>query len=357
MSLLDINVNNHNIFLIIFICFFASILLTPIVKRIAFHIGAIDIPDHKRKVHNHEIPRLGGLAIFISFLLGYMLFAPKTTQMLSILIGGFIIILVGMIDDIKSLPVFPKLIGQITAASVVVFYGNITFDNMQIFGIQFQFGLMAYPIAVLFIVAIINAINFADGLDGLASGTSIIYFITIAIIGYIMNTLGGLDVILCLIMIGACLGFLVYNFAPASIFLGDTGSMFLGFIISIIALLGFKTATITSLIIPLLILFVPIIDTILAMSRRVIKGESIGSADRQHLHHQLLKRIKSTSKTVLIIYAINALFAAVSILYTLGDQKTSMLVYGALLILFIILVLKTDILFEHEKETKKEGKK
>lgn len=356
MKYLNIFVNEHNVFLIMLITFLSSVILTPIVKKIAFHIGAIDKPDNKRKVHKKVMPRLGGLAIFFAFLIGYMLFAPKTTQMLSVLIGGFVIVIIGMIDDIKPMPVIYKLIGQIVAASIAVFYGNITFDDMQIFGIQFQFGIFAYPLAVFFIVAIINAINFADGLDGLAAGTSTIYFITIAIIGYIMNRLGGLDVILCLIMVGACLGFLVYNFAPASIFMGDTGSMFLGFIISIIALLGFKTATITSLIIPLLLLFVPILDTILAMSRRVIKGESIGSADRQHLHHQLLKRTKSTRKTVFIMYGINALFASVSVLYTLGDKKISMLLYGGLLLLFIILVLKTDILFEHE-DTKKENQK
>lgn len=356
MNIFQLRVNGYNIYLIILICFLSSIVLTPIVKKIAVHIGAVDRPDYKRKVHNKVMPRMGGLAIFLSFLVGYMIFAPKTTQMLSVLIGGFIIILVGIFDDIRvehpGLSPFYKFIGQIIAACIVVFYGNITFSDMTIFGIKFQFGIFAYPLAVLFIVAIMNAINFADGLDGLATGTSTIYFITIAIISYIMNKLGGLDIILSLIMVGSCIGFLVYNFAPASIFMGDTGSMFLGYIISIIALLGFKTATITSLIIPLLLLFVPILDTILAMSRRVIKGESVSKADRQHLHHQLLKKTKSTRKTVLIMYAINALFATVSIFYTLGNKKISMILYGVLLIIFLILVLKTDILFDHEEVKK-----
>jgi UDP-GlcNAc:undecaprenyl-phosphate GlcNAc-1-phosphate transferase len=284
-----------------------------------------------------------------------MIFAPKTTQMLAILIGGFVIVLVGFIDDINSIPPLPKFLGQIIAALIVVVYGNITFKDMVIFGHQFQFGYFSYPLAILFIVAIINAINLADGLDGLASGTSTIYYLTIAIIGMIMNKLGGLDVILCLIMAGACLGFLIYNFYPASIYLGDSGSMFLGYIIAVVALLGFKTATITSLIIPLLILFVPIIDTALAMMRRIIRGESIGNADREHLHHQLLKTTKSTRKSVLIMYLINALFAFVSILYTLGDKKWSMIVYIALLILFVILILKTDILYSHKKDNTNEN--
>lgn len=342
-------INGHNVFLIILIAFISSALLTPLVRKVAYHINALDKPDHKRRVHTKITPRLGGLAIFGSFLIGYMLFAPKTTQMLAVLIGGFVIVIVGMIDDIHSLSPIPKFLCQVAAASIVVFYGNITFDDMVVFGIQFKFGLFAYPLAVLFIVAIINAINFADGLDGLASGTSTIYFVTISIIGNIINQLGGLDVILCLIMAGACLGFLIYNFYPASIFLGDSGSMFLGFIISVVALLGFKTATITSLIIPLLILFVPIIDTVLAMARRTIKGESIGTADKQHLHHQLLKRTKSTRKSVIIMYIINALFAVVSVLYTLEDKRLSIIMYLILLALFIILVLKTDILYSKEE--------
>ena len=200
MNISNLSVNNHNIILIIFVCFLAGLVLTPLVKRIAIHIGAVDKPDNKRKVHHKTMPRLGGLAIFLSFLLGYMIFAPKSTQMLSVLIGGFIIMLVGIFDDIRTInpglrPIY-KFIGQIIAASIVAFYGNITFADMTIFGIKFQFGVLAYPIAVLFIVSIMNAINFADGLDGLAAGTSTIYFITIAIISYIMNKLGGLDVIL-----------------------------------------------------------------------------------------------------------------------------------------------------------------
>ena len=215
MNISNLSVNNHNIILIIFVCFLAGLVLTPLVKKIAIHIGAVDKPDNKRKVHHKTMPRLGGLAIFLSFLLGYMIFAPKSTQMLSVLIGGFIIMLVGIFDDIRTInpglrPIY-KFIGQIIAASIVAFYGNITFADMTIFGIKFQFGVLAYPLAVLFIVSIMNAINFADGLDGLAAGTSTIYFITIAIISYIMNKLGGLDVILCLIMAGSCLGFLFYN--------------------------------------------------------------------------------------------------------------------------------------------------
>jgi UDP-GlcNAc:undecaprenyl-phosphate GlcNAc-1-phosphate transferase len=224
---------------------------------------------------------------------------------------------------------------------------------MQIFGHYFEFGIFAYPLTILFIVAIINAINLSDGLDGLACGTSSIYFLTIAIIGFIMQKLGGLDVILCLIMFGACLGFLIFNFSPAMVFMGDIGSNFLGYIIAVIALLGFKTATITSLIIPLLVLFVPIIDTLLAMGRRTLKGKSIGSGDAEHLHHQLLRTTHSTKITVLFMYAINILFALVSIFYALGDKKVSIVIYGVLLLFFLILIFKTNILFDHSGKDRK----
>ena len=203
--------------------------------------------------------------------------------------------------------------------------------------------------AILFIVAIINAINLIDGLDGLAGGTCSIFFLTISIIAFFLDRFRALDVTLCLIMLGATLGFLVYNFNPASIFMGDTGSMFLGFMIAVIALLGYKAATVTSLIIPIIILFLPILDTILAMIRRIIKGENIGMPDKEHIHHQLLKLNKSTRKTVLIMYGINIICASISIFYALGDNKISISLYAVLLIILIILIFKTDILFKHDK--------
>ena len=154
-------------------------------------------------------------------------------------------------------------------------------------------------------------------------------------------------------MFGACLGFLIFNFSPAMVFMGDIGSNFLGYIIAVIALLGFKTATITSLIIPLLVLFVPILDTLLAIGRRTLKGKSIGSADSEHLHHQLLRTTHSTKITVLIMYFIDILFALVSIFYTLGDQPIRIFIYGVLLAFFLFLIFKTNILFEHVRKDKK----
>lgn len=344
---MDILINGHNIYLILLVTFICCVILVPFAKVVAKHIGAIDMPN-ERKVHKKPMPRLGGLAIYLTFLIGYMLFAPINEQMISILIGGFIIIILGICDDIKPIRARYKFLVQIVAASIVVFYGNIYLPNISALGLSLTFGKWGYPLAIFFILAIINAINLIDGLDGLATGTSALFFVTITIIAVLLDRIYGLDVILCVIMLGACLGFLMYNKPPASIFLGDTGSTFLGFIIAIIALLGYKTATFTSLIIPIFILLLPILDTVFAMIRRYLKGENIGEPDKEHLHHQLLKLNKSTTKTVLIMYGIDILCSIISVLYALGNNLLAIILYLILMVFILFLIYKTDILFKHK---------
>ncbi|MCX4253693.1 MAG: MraY family glycosyltransferase [Bacilli bacterium] len=346
---MNLEVNGFNVLNIILVPFVTSLLLVPLIKKVAIHINAIDIPN-ERKVHKDPIPRIGGLAIFIAFLLGYILYGQVSTQMLSVLIGGFIIILTGIVDDIKPILAKYKFLCQTVSATIVVVYGKLFFSNITLLGLNLVFPTWINMIlSIIFIVAIINAINLIDGLDGLASGISSIYFLTIAVLGFALNKLGGLDIILSLIMTGSTLGFLVHNFPPAKIFMGDTGSMFLGFMIAVIALLGYKVATITSLIIPILILFIPIFDTIVAIIRRTLKHESIGKPDKEHLHHQLLRMTSSPTKTILIIYFINSIFAAISVLFVLGDNKQAIALYVIVMIFFIFLLLKTNILFEHKK--------
>ena len=349
---MNLILDNKNIILIILTTFLSSLIYVPIVKRIAHHIGAIDVPD-ERKVHKKPMPRLGGLAIFASFLTGYVLFADITAQMISILIGGFIIVLTGIIDDIKPLRARTKFLAQLLAACIVVFYGNIYLTDTSILGMYFNFGDWGSLVSIFLIMGAINAINLIDGLDGLAAGTCSIYYVTMLIIGLTVKVAhGGLDVMLCTIMIGSTLGFLVYNFNPASIFMGDTGSMFLGYMISVIALLGFKTATFTSFLIPMLIMFIPIFDTILAIFRRMLKGENIGAPDKEHLHHQLLKKTSSVKKTVLLIYFTNICFSIVSVLYSWGNTKSAMIIYGILMVITLFFILKTDILYQHKKKDK-----
>ena len=345
-------VNGHNIWLMILITFLVSFFLTFIVKNIAFHINAIDMPN-ERKVHKTPTPRIGGLAVFASFLLGYMLYGSITTQMISILIGGFIIIVTGLVDDINPIKARHKFLCQVIAACIVVLYGKLYFTNITLLGYTFVFpNWLNMALSIFFIVSIINAINLIDGLDGLSSGICLIYFLTIAILGFALNRFGGLDIILSLILFGATLGFWIHNFPPARIFIGDTGSMFLGYMISCIALIGYKVTTITSIIVPITILFIPIFDTIIAMIRRTLKHESIGTPDKEHFHHQLLRMTKSPVKTVLLIYVINILFSAISILYAIGDSNLAVILYVTLMLFFLFLILKTDILFEHKKNNR-----
>lgn len=319
--------------------------IIPFVKKIALHIGALDIPN-ERKVHKNPIPRLGGLGIFIGFLLGYMIFGKPSVQMNSILIGSFIILLTGIFDDIKPISAKAKLIGQLAAGAVIVFYGDILLTHVTIFGQYIDFGILAYPITLIFIVACTNIINLIDGLDGLSSGISSIFYLSTIIICFFQNRFG-LEFTLALIALGSTLGFLIHNFNPARIFAGDSGALFMGFIIAVISLLGFKTTVITSIFIPLMILAVPILDTLFAIIRRLLKHKKISDPDKEHLHHQLLKMKFSHKNTVLIIYGINILFATASILYTLKDTRDvfiGRIIYGILMVLVLWFVFKTDII-------------
>ncbi len=323
-------------------------LFFPVVRWIARHVGALDYPN-ERKVHKKPMPLLGGLMMFFGFLFGYMFFAPQNTQMLSILIAGFIVILTGIIDDIKPLKAREKLIGQVIAALIVTFYGNVLLNDITFFGFYFDFGILAYPLTIIFMVALMNCINFIDGLDGLACGISTIIFATIGIIAFIMHNIGSLEITITFIMLGACLGFLIFNFNPAKIFMGETGSMFLGFMMAVVCLMGFKAVTLTSLVVPMLILAIPILDTLFAIIRRLVHKKPIYVADKQHLHHQLLNKKFSQRTTVLIIYAVSILFSLASIFYVLKDRKIGTIIYVILLILITWVVLTTDILTDNAK--------
>ena len=349
------------LFMMVFITFLFVVLFMPVVKKIAVHIGAMDIPG-ERRVHKVPIPRLGGLGIYIGFLVGYMLFGWESVQMNAILIGSFIIVITGIIDDIKPIPARYKLVGQIIAAAVIPFYSGIVLKDISAFGLYINFDWFSPIVTIIFIVAIMNCINLIDGLDGLAGGISAIYFLMIGIIAIVLNNSSGLDVILTCIMFGATLGFLVYNFNPASIFMGDSGSLFLGYIIAVISLLGYKNVTFTSLIVPIFLLAIPILDTLFAIIRRTLKHESIAVADKSHLHHQLLKLNFSVKKSVLIIYMVDILFAIASIIYVIGDQKHGIIIYSLLFLVVVVLILKTDIISDKKprlgfrKKSKKDKK-
>lgn len=341
------------IFLITLTTFVFTALIMPFTNKIAEHIGAIDVPKDDRRVHNKPIPKLGGLGIFMGFLFGYMLFGVQSIQMNSILIGSFIIIIYGIIDDIKTLNARYELLGQLIAASTIVLYGQILLTDITIFGQTIEFGLLSYPITIFFILGCTNVIRLIDGIDGLSSGISSIFFLTIGIIAFFQGQVETLEITLTFIMLGSCAGFLVHNFYPAKLFAGEAGSAFMGFIIAVISLLGYKGTLLTSVLVPILILAVPILDTLFAIIRRKLKGMPIFEADKDHLHHQLLKKKYSQRRTVLVIYAINILFSIASILYAINNPYFAMVFYAVLIIVVFWLIFKTSIISEKlENKTK-----
>lgn len=308
----------------------ASILLTPLVIKLAFRIGAVDRPNY-RKVHASVMPRIGGLAIFGAFLIGYLILRPEDEHAAGILVGALIIIVVGFLDDMLEITAKAKLAGQLAAAIVVVTWGGLQIDfiNLPFIG-QFDFGYLSIPITILWIIGITNAINLIDGLDGLAAGVSTIALISITVMAMIMGNI--FVVATAAILAASSLGFLFFNFHPAKIFMGDTGSLFLGFMISVLALLGFKNVAVVSLIIPVIMLGVPISDTFFAIVRRIRMKQPISAPDKSHLHHCLLRTGFSHRQTVLIIYGIAILFGVAAILFS---QAT---VWGAILLGIVMLI-------------------
>lgn len=333
--------DTREIILILISTFMFTLFITPFIKKIAIHIGSVDKPN-KRRINKVIMPTLGGLAIFLSFILGYMLFSSKLTDMIPIILGGILILLTGMVDDLNPIKARYKLIGQIASAMIVVLYGGLVIEHVDAFGIFLDFGIFKELITIIFILGMINAVNFIDGLDGLASGLSLIFFVTIAIIALIQGKNRGLDIYLSLIMIGSTTGFLVHNFNPAKIYLGDSGAMFLGYIIAVIGILGFKVVTLTSFVVPIFIMAIPIFDTVCAILRRIKKKQSVATPDKDHLHHRLLSLGLNHRNTVLVLYLINALFAIASIIYALIDQKIGIIIYVILLAFIILFVVKVS---------------
>ncbi len=329
-------------YLTLIVCFAVSILITPLVKKFALLIGATDQPN-QRKVHQSIMPRIGGLAIFFSFMVGIILLKPINQSSTAILIGCFIIVITGFCDDMFELSAKYKLIGQLAAACTVVFLGNlqVVFINLP-FGGQLQFGLLSIPFTIIWIVGITNAINLIDGLDGLAAGVSSIALITISGMALIQGNFYVVTV--GAIVLFSTLGFLIYNFHPASIFMGDTGALFLGFIISVLSLLGFKNVTFISFVIPVIILGVPISDTFFAIIRRIINKQPLSAPDKSHLHHCMLRLGYSHRQTVLLIYAMAAFFGLVAVIYSQARIGGAIFLIGIVILIIEIIAEKIGLM-------------
>ncbi|WP_400162287.1 glycosyltransferase family 4 protein [Brevibacillus sp. TJ4] len=314
-----------------------AFLATPYVKKLAIKVGAVDAPD-QRKVHTRIMPRLGGLAIYLGYLVAFFLFVPfaDKPETLGIFIGSSIVMIVGMLDDKYQLSPKWKLLGQLVAALIVVIpFGlkigvvNLPYEGSIDFGSGWLLWL-AVPITIFWIVGVTNAVNLIDGLDGLSAGVSAIATATMAVMAILM---GDYNVALyCFVLLGAIIGFLYFNFHPARLFMGDTGSLFLGFNLAALSIMGFKEALFVSFIIPIVVLGVPLWDTFFAIVRRIINKKPISSPDKGHLHHCLLNMGLSHRTTVLVIYSISIFFGSMAILLTKTTKWTTLTVMVCLLI-------------------------
>lgn len=315
-----------------------SVIFTPIVKKIALKLQIIDVPEGDRRIHNKPMPLLGGLSIYFSFIITLLLKGGNLTRAeMGLVLGATIIVIGGFLDDKFDIKPRYKLIFQIAAALILIIYGVKIVLITNPFSSLYQFtnvGIMSIPLTIIWVVGITNALNLIDGLDGLASGIGLISSLTILIIALLNNRYEA--TVLAIILCGSILGFLPYNFNPASIFMGDTGAQLLGFLLASISIEGaIKSAAAFSIAVPILALGIPIYDTLFAVIRRKINGKPIMQADRGHLHHRLLDMGFSQKQAVGTMYAISAVLGSFSII---AMEINAQLSYFLLAIIMVVLV-------------------
>ncbi|MDO4545464.1 MAG: MraY family glycosyltransferase [Bacillota bacterium] len=302
-----------------FVALVISAAVTPIAIWAAPKIGAMDIPKDERRVHNKPMPRFGGIAIFAGIMVTLVIFAVEDRDMVCAMTGCTLIYILGLIDDLKNLKPIIKFGGQILCALVVYAMGLRIEFITNYFGVgNMAFGDVAcFTITILWLVAITNAVNLIDGLDGLAAGIAAISALCIGYVAYIHGQY--VPTMAMMIIAGAALGFLPYNFHPAKIFMGDGGSQLLGFSIAAFSIMGaVKSTTIVVVIIPALVLGLPIFDTAFAIVRRMIKRQPIGRGDKEHLHHRIMRAGFGQKRAVMIMYCISGIMGIVAVLYSRG---------------------------------------
>lgn len=316
------------------IAFFISLAATPFISKLAFRVGAIDKPD-ARKVHSRIMPRLGGLAIYLAFTLTVLLLVPMSKEIIGLLIGGTFIMAVGFVDDIRNISPRVKLLGQIVAASVLVVFGvKVTFLTNP-FGPLIYLDYFGIPLTILWVVGVTNAVNLVDGLDGLAGGLASIAAMTIGLIAWHEGQL--IAVLPAVALCAGLMGFLKYNFHPAKIFMGDSGSLFLGYMLAGLSVIGLtKGASVITIFVPVLIFGIPIFDTLFAILRRYINNKPIFQADKEHLHHRLLALGLSQRQTVFVIYGVSCFLGASAVFLTfLTTAQAFMVFVGITLLVFV----------------------
>lgn len=337
--------NNMLIYLLMGIAFVVAFGFTwisvPLARKIAEKIGAIDVPKDARRMHKVPTPRLGGLAVFLGFLVSVLCFCEITRELIGLLCGSVIIVILGIFDDSHDLSAKLKFCVQIIAALVTIYIGDIKinfFTNPNIFsdeGVLLLSDWIAVPCTVLWIVAITNAVNLIDGLDGLAAGVSTIAAVSLVFIASMVDEPA--IALIAIIIAGACLGFLPFNFRKKKkIFLGDTGATFLGYALAVLSVQGgFKSYAVISFAVPVLIFGLPIFDTAFAMLRRVLTGRSPMSPDRGHIHHRLVDMGFSQKQSVFILYAMSGVLGLTAVvLAESGAMRALLLLIGVLIVIF-----------------------
>jgi len=310
---------------------------TPAAKLFAEKMGAVDVPRDSRRMNKKPVPRAGGLAIFVGFLAGALIIGQVTGEIIALYLGALVVVVLGVADDIRSLKPMQKMVGQLVAALIPTLSGIRIerFSNPFSASGSFDLGVLSVPVTVLWIVGIINAVNFIDGLDGLAVGISTIASFTMFTIAILVSEPS--IAVITAALAGACLGFLPYNANPAKIFMGDTGSMFLGYILATLSIEGlFKLYAVVSFMVPFIILGLPIFDTGFAIVRRLMKGQSPLQADRGHVHHRLIDMGFDQKQSVSILYALSVVLGlSAVVLTTSGEWKVIIVAVVAFLSIFI----------------------
>jgi len=326
-------------------------IITPSVIKLAWKVGAIDRPGDARRVHKKPTPRLGGLAIYIAFVTAGLLTLPlKQESIQGIFLGASLIVILGILDDIYNLPAKVKLLGQIAAACVLVAFGVRVEIITNPLGGMFVLGKLAIPATLFWVVGITNTLNFIDGLDGLAAGIAAIAAFTMMLVNISLGQTVG--AVVMAILAGAAIGFLPYNFNPAKIFMGDTGAMFLGFVLAAQAVEGtVKSATAIALIVPILALGLPIFDTAFAILRRFVNGKPLMQADKGHVHHRLLAIGLSQKQAVLFMYLISLSLGICSLVLARIGVKEAIIALTIVLFMLLVSVRYINITFDAKKST------
>lgn len=313
-----------------------SFIMTPPARRLAIKVGAMDVPKEPRKIHNKPMPYFGGLAIYISIMACMFVYMPHNATNLYIMAGATIIVLTGIVDDMYDMPAKVKLLMQIVAALVAIKGGvqiHFITNPLSETGMSYLLSWLSYPLTLFWLVGITNTINLIDGLDGLASGVASIAATTLLFTTSKM----GHDFIVtqCAIIAGASLGFLPFNFNPAKIFMGDTGALLLGYMLAVTSVMGMvKSVAAVALAVPVFALGLPIFDTAFAIIRRFINKKPIMQADKEHLHHRLMKSGLNQRQTVLIMYFISMMLGIVAI--TIADTEPLVGIIVAMIVVIAV---------------------